>query len=335
MLMRRCLVLGACLAFVPLVPASAQTGEPKAVSGELFYTVYEPPSVKKVSFTYDSSGFQIGRRILIASLPGADGIVFSPDGKLIVGGGATGLVFEVDPESGEFRQVKSGTDAAYHVALDPSGDRVWTAGLPGILTAVPLSPFAEGKPQALIGDDPFISSVGFALGRSFYTASDPNGGGNFGRIDLDTMKTQRLKRDLRGAHGITFDEYTASLLLFGSFSILQIDSGTPETISSQLDIPGMRFDQGTVDGQGHVFAADNGGKLVFIDYSATRKVGDKANRVETRFLDPNLDDLAPLTGPGARPAAKGKSKATLFVLVGAAVVVLSLTGVVFRRRRSA
>jgi LPXTG-motif cell wall-anchored protein len=332
MLLRRCLVLGACLALVPLVPAAAQNDVPAAVSGELFYTLYEPPSVKKVSFTYDSNGFQIGRRVLIASLPGADGIVFSPDGKLIVGGGATGLVFEVDPESGEYQQVKSGGPAAYHVALDPNEERVWTAGLPGALASVPIAPLQDGTLQALQGDDPFISSVGFALGRAFYTSSDPNGGGNFGRIDLETMQTQRLKQDLRGAHGITFDEFTASLLLFGSFSILQIDSGTPETISSQLDIPGMRFDQGTVDGDGHLFAADNGGKLVFIDYSVTRKVGDKANRVETRFLDPNLDDLAPLTGPGARPEPEGDSKTTLFVLVGAAVVVLALTGVVFRRR---
>jgi hypothetical protein len=335
MLVRRCLVLGACLALVPLAPAAAQTGVPTAVSGELFYTVFEPAAVKKVSFTYDSSGFRIGRRILVASLPGADGIVFSPDGKLIVGGGATGMVFEVDPDSGEFQQVRSGAPSAYHVALDPSGTRIWTAGLPGALAAVPLSPFADGEARTLVGDDPFISSVGFAFGKAFYTASDPNGGGSFGRIDLETMTTQRLKRDLRGAHGITFDEYTASLVLFGSFSILQIDSGTPDTISSQLDIPGMRFDQGTVDGRGHLFAADNGGKLVFIDYSATRKVGDKANRVETRFLDPNLDDLAPLTGPGARPDAKDESKTTLFVLVGAAVVVLALTAVVLRRRRSA
>jgi LPXTG-motif cell wall-anchored protein len=333
MLVRRCLVLGACLALLSVVPATAQTGVPAAVSGELFYTVYDPPSVKKVSFTYDSDGFQIGRRILIANLPGADGIVFSPSGKLIVGGGATGLVFEVDPESGEYQQVKSGGPAAYHVALDPSETRVWTAGLPGALASVPIAPLQDGTVQALQGDDPFISSVGFATGRAFYTASDPNGGGNFGRIDLETMRTQRLKKDLRGAHGITFDQFTGSLLLFGSFAILQIDSGTPEVISSQLEEPGMRFDQGTVDGNGHLFAADNGGKLFFVDYSATRKVGDASNRKETRFLDPNLDDLAPLTGPGARPEPKDDSKTTLFVLIGAAVVVLALAGVVIRRRR--
>ena len=141
-------------------------------------------------------------------------------------------------------------------------------------------------------------------------------------------------RDLRGAHGITFDEYAASLFLFGSFSILQIDSGTPDVISSQRNILGLRFDQGTVDGRGHLFAADNGGKLVFIDYSATRKVGDRPNRVETRFLDPGLDDLAPLTGPGARPAAKGKSRTPLFLLVGVALVVVLVTVVVVRRRRA-
>ena len=101
MLARRGLVLGACLSLFVLSPAAAQTvPAPTAVSGELFYTTFLPPAVKKVAFTYDSSGFQIGKRVLIANLPGADGIVFAPSGKLIVGGGPTGMIFQVDPDSG-------------------------------------------------------------------------------------------------------------------------------------------------------------------------------------------------------------------------------------------
>jgi hypothetical protein len=337
MLVRRSLVIGVCLAAaVALPPAAAQTTvpAPTAVSGELFYTTYQPPAVKKVAFTYDSSGFRVEKRELIARLPGADGIVFSPKGKLIVGGGATGLVFEVDPESGDVQQVKSGVSGAYHVSVDPSGTSVWTAGIPGALAQVPIEPFADGTPRAVTGDDPFVTSVGFALGKAFYTTSDPNGGGNFGRIDLTTMRTTRITADLRGAHGITFDEYTGSLFLFGSFSMLQIDSGTPEIIASQREMPGLRFDQGTVDGHGHLFVADNDGKLVFVDYSATRKVGDPRNRVETRFLDPFLDDLAPLTGPGARPPAKAKSRTLLFGLVGVALVVVLVGTVAVRRRRT-
>ena len=176
--------------------------------------------------------------------------------------------------------------------------------------------------------------MGFALGKAFYTSSDANGGGNFGRIDLTSMRTQRLLTDLRGAHGMTFDSSTGSLFLFGSFSILQIDSGTPTVVSSQRNVLGLRFDQGTVDGRGHLFAADNGGKLVFVDYSATRRIGDDRNRVETRFLDPALDDLAPLTGPGAKPAAGAKSHTALFLLVGVALVVVIVAAVVTRRRRA-
>ena len=335
MLVRRGLALGACLALFLLSPAAAQTvaPAPTAVSGDLFYTVFTPPAVKKVSFTYDAAGFQVGRRVLIANLPGADGIVFAPSGKLIVGGGPTGMIFQVDPDSGAVQSVKSGAPGAYHVSVDPNGKRVWTAGIPGTLAEVPLQPFADGTVRTLTGDDPRVTSLGFALGKAFYTASDAFGGGNFGRIDLTTMRTERLMTDLRGAHGITFDESTASLFLFGSFSILQIDSGTPTVISSQRNVLGLRFDQGTVDGRGHLFAADNGGKLVFVDYSATRKVGDERNRVETRFLDPNLDDLAPLTGPGAKPAPKAKSRAPLFFLVGIAFVVVVVTVTVSRRRR--
>ena len=335
MLARRGLVLGACLSLFLLSPAAAQTvPAPTAVSGELFYTTFQPPAVKKVAFTYDSSGFQIGRRVLIANLPGADGIVFAPSGKLIVGGGATGMVFEVDPKSGAVQSVKSGVPNAFHVSVDPNGTRAWTAGLPGALAEVPLEPFANGTPHTVTGDDPLVTSVGFALGKAFYTSSDLNGGGSFGRINLTTMHTTRLLSDLRGAHGITFDESAGSLFLFGSFSILQIDSGSPTVISSQRNVLGLRFDQGTVDGHGHLFAADNGGKLVFIDYSATRRIGDDRNRVETRFLDPGLDDLAPLTGPGAKPAAASKSHTPLFLLIGVALVVVIVAGIVTRRRRA-
>jgi hypothetical protein len=336
MLARRGLALGACLSLFLLSPAAAQTEAPTptAVSGELFYTTYDPPAVKKVRFDYDSSGFRIGDRVLIANLPGADGIVFAPTGKLIVGGGATGMVFQVDPESGAVESVKSGNPHAYHVSVDPSGTRVWTAGIPGVLSEVPLQPFADGTPRPLTGDDPLVTSVGFALGKSFYTSSDANGGGSFGRIDLTARRTERLMTDLRGAHGIAFDEFTASLFLFGSFSILQIDSGSPTVISSQRNVLGMRFDQGTVDGRGHLFVADNGGRLVFVDYSATRKVGDDRNRVETRFLDPGLDDLAPLTGPGARPDAEAESRTPLYLLLGIAFVVVLVTIAIIRRRRA-
>ena len=106
-------------------------------------------------------------------------------------------------------------------------------------------------------------------------------------------------------------------------------------ISSQRNFLGLRFDQGTVDGRGHLFAADNGGKLIFIDYSATRRIGDERNRVETRFLDPGLDDLAPLTGPGAKPGAKAKSHTPLVLLVGLALVVVLVGTVVVTRRRRA
>jgi hypothetical protein len=329
------LVLAACLTLAGLSPVAAQTEPtPTAVAGELFYTTYEPPAVKKVSFTYDSEGFRIDDRVLITRLPGADGIVFAPDGDLLVGGGNTGMVFKVDPESGDVESVRSGTTTAFHVTVDPSGTRAWTAGLPGALAEVPLEPFAGGTARPLTGDDPFITAIGFALGKAFYTASDPNGGGQFGRIDLDAFSTERLMTDLRGAHGITFDEFTGSLFLFGSFSILQIDSGNPGVIAARRDIPGMRFDQGTVDGRGHMFVADNGGNLAFIDYSATRKVDDTRNRVETRFLDPALDDLAPLTGPGARPPAEDESNTTLYLLIGAAVVIVVAAAVAVRRRRA-
>ena len=58
------------------------------------------------------------------------------------------------------------------------------------------------------------------------------------------------------------------------------------------------FDQGTVDGEGHLFAASNTGHLLFVDYSDSVLVGDSENFATIPFLHVALDDVAPLVGPG-------------------------------------
>jgi hypothetical protein len=65
---------------------------------------------------------------------------------------------------------------------------------------------------------------------------------------------------------------------------------------------GMQFDQGAVTNQGTAFFASNTGSLVMIDYSATGRIGDVHDTVQTQFLAAHLDDVAPLVGPGARPS---------------------------------
>ncbi|MBV8162519.1 MAG: hypothetical protein JO265_16495 [Acidimicrobiia bacterium] len=313
-----------------VVGAAAQTGTP--ASGQLSYTTFSPPTVKRLTFSYDGSTFTLGSREVLAALPAADGIVFSPDGHLLVGGGTTGI-FQVDPTSGAVQSARPGGPGAWHVSVDPSGTKAWAAGLPGPLSEVPLTPFGNGVARPLTGDDPSVTSVGFAQGKAFYTASDPAGSGSFGEIDLASFHTTRLLADLRGAHGMTFDPSTGDLLLFGSTDIVQIDPVNPRVVAASRTFPGLRLDQGTVDGHGHLFAASNTGELLFIDYSRTGHIDDSRDTVQRIFVDPNLDDLAPLTGPGANVhhASGSRLVPALVAAVGAAAALAA--GWAVRRRR--
>jgi len=66
-------------------------------------------------------------------------------------------------------------------------------------------------------------------------------------------------------------------------------------IGSQC-FPGGGFDQGTVDGQGHAFIAQNP-NIFFLDYSATGLVATASFSASTSVRS-SLDDVAPLVGEG-------------------------------------
>jgi hypothetical protein len=270
-----------------------------AYVGTLYFTRnHGCPSVNKVAFTYTTdSEFTMEKPQAIACPPKADGLIFAPDGDLLVGGGD--LIFKVSLKTGQFSFVKPGT-WALHLMLDPNQQQIWTASIPGTPATIPLTPFADGTPHTLTGDDGTVTTITWDnAGNAFYTASASGGNGNFGAIDLAALKTTRLLSSLPASHGMSFDPFTRNLILMGSTHITQIDPGPPVSVVSDLVVDGMQFDQGTVDGQGHIYAASNSGHLVFVDYSATGKVGDPKNFKKTQYLADYLDDVAPLAGPGA------------------------------------
>jgi len=124
--------------------------------------------------------------------------------------------------------------------------------------------------------------------------------------------------------------------LFGNTDIVQIDPADPAVVAASRTFPGLQLDQGTVDGKGHLFAASNTGQLLFVDYSITHHIDDPRDVVAKAFVDPNLDDLAPLTGPGAKPTPR--NNVTLLAVVGGVIAVVLLAvsvglARVYRRRR--
>lgn len=278
------------------------------LSGTLYYDEFSQYSsagtnpqddVRSVSYTYDGSSFTLGATSGIAQTAGADGIAWSPDGNLLIGGQNTGDVFEVNPTSDAVTTAAlSGPNPnAFLITPDPSGQVAWTAGLPGPLFEVPLNPFGgTGTEVTLTGDDPYISGIAFTpSGQAFYTASGPGGMGDFGTINLTTLTTHRVFSGI-DAHGITYDAFTGDLLTVGGSEITQIDPSTLAVVSQTgFTLPGTGYydtlDQVSVDGAGHAFIAVNDGTLIFVDYSKTGSIGDSSNFVSSQFLDNALDGV--------------------------------------------
>jgi hypothetical protein len=313
-------------------PASGGTTTAAVQAGVIDFTTYSPPTVHRLTYSYRQGKLVLGAPQMIAPLPGADGIAYTPSGDLVVGGQGTGRLYFLPPSGGPVSEEPTGTPNAFLVALSPDGEKLYTGGLPGPLSEVPLNPPGPGHPVTLKGDDTAVTAIAFGPnGQVLYTASASDGHGDIGLLDLPTGSTHRLFSNTVGAHGAMFDPYSDSYLVIGGDSVLQLPAGNPGQIVSDFTMPGMHFDQGAVTDHGLAFFASNTGYLVTVDYSATRRIGDLHNNIQTRFVTNALDDVAPLAGPGARPEA---AKASYLRLGGEASIASSVilgTALILRR----
>ena len=271
-------------------------------SGNLYYTTFNGgQNVWSVSFNYDQTtqALTLGPQTNIASTPGADGIIFAPNGHLLVGGQGTGLVYEVNPSNGSFIGAAPGStgqdQSSYHLALDPSGTKFYTSNFMGPLDTVPL-PLAQGSTTFVTGGDTGITQVAFAPnGNVFYVNGNPNGFGNLGLINLTTGVTNRLYTSVTPAHGLIYDPFTGLMTFFGDG-----ETGTMDQFGNNLMTGGpftCDFDQGAVDGFGHALVAGCN-SLTFLDYSISHDITHPDKVVVTGGFN-FIDDVAPLVGPGS------------------------------------
>ena len=282
------------------------------VQGVLYYTIYQSsadqPNVKQVEFNYDGATLTLGTLTGITHTPGADGLIFAPDGDLLVGGQGC-CAYKVSPTgSHPIYSASAPSERVFHLMMDPDNTRFWAADyVSSELTEFPLSVFpgGSGTTKQVVGDDGTVTTVAFdASSKAYYTTGGEYGNGNFGVIDLGVTPavTTRALSSVPASHGMIYDPYTEDLLLFGDGHVTQIDPTLLQVVSdldlSTLGVPIDHVDQGSADGNGHVFVADHGGRLIFIDFSVSRLVGDPSNFRAAPFLENYLDDFAPLVGPG-------------------------------------
>ena len=266
----RSAVYGACavLAMAACCDTPAKAGP---VTQTVYFTTFNGggQDVWKTTASYTGNGtagngtFTPGTAINLASTPGADGIVLNPNnGQLLVGGQATGNIYQVPTAGGSYTTLNAGM-STYEITVDPSGNSVWGGGSEGsatTITSVPLNP-TGGTPtvKPVSGSNTTITHITFVPGQApgiaFYTSGGDSGGGNFGTIDLSTGVTTALLTGVQYAHGMIYDPFTGDLIISGGNELAQINP-TTDALVSLLTLSGdptEELDQGAVDGQGHLY----------------------------------------------------------------------------------
>lgn len=315
-----------------MVVVRAAAGAGTATSGDLYFDnfqvrnplsghVYDDAAVQKVHFSFDgASNFTLATPTLVADLgksANADGLIFAPNGNLLIGGSTTGKIEQITTSGTVVGFVNVAGTNPYHLTLSPNGTTIYSGGstslfqggdTPGPLGITPF--FSDGAGHAISGDDSALTQLAFdKQGNVYYTSSPDTGVGSVGTFNLATLTTTRHISGLPAAHGITYDPFTGDLMVSGNSHIAQIDPKTFNVVSDlDLSSKGVNMlDQVYVDGHGHLFAGDNGqvnlftgagtkGKLVFIDYSGgTHQIGDAASFVAANDLVLALDDIAPVS----------------------------------------
>ncbi len=258
MKMRRSLLYGLWSAALmcSLYPAAASAD---VVTGTLFYTTFAGGvNVHGVDFNFNGTSFILSNNHGIASTSGADGLLFAPDGNLLVAGQGNNLT-EVTPGGTIVKTVAPG-GGSFHVrgVILNTSNNTWYYG----------------------------------------TAPDGGSGEFGTVVFNDTLHTATLTRLNTGlfAHGLTFDPFTNDVIVNSAGSVQQLDAAG--NILSSFTAAGNTFDQGAADGKGHLFVASNNGNLLFIDYDATGLIGAGSNFTNVQFLASALDDIAPLSGLG-------------------------------------
>jgi len=317
------------------------------INGTLYYTTFAGgTNVHSVDYTYENgvTPLTLSNNVGITSTAGADGLLFAPDGHLIIAGQNFNQLHEITTGGTAVNTVGAGT-GSYHMALSSTASNAILYNLwngPGSggntsISATTLSggglstngvPYAVGC-TALAGCNTDVRGLAYDPNNNtwYYGTAGDGAAGDFGTVTFDdTLHTATLTTLLNGvyAHGLTFDSFTNDIILSSANIIQQYLPGTGIVSTYTGSTGGDQFDQTAVDGKGHLFAASNNGWLAFVDYSVTSLIGAGSNYSSEQFLASSLDDIAPLSGAGSNTVPE---PSTAFLLGG------GLTSLAYRYRR--
>jgi len=307
------------------------------VTDKLFYTTFSGgQNVHEVDIAFDGATLTLGTPNNLCSTTGADGISINPqDTDLLLVGGQGPRINTCDITNGN-TVIFPSPETVFHLEVS-NPTTVYGSGIPGGMSRHVINvdgSLDAGTSISIVGDDSDITQListptGFFYARSFSNA----GNGHYGTVSI--VGTTATLSQMYGpvgsistndvpVHGGLYDPFTNTVITVGSTSVLQFDLAG-NIVSSRVFGGGLnptcdspQFDQASVDGNGHIFIADNtDGCLYFIDYAASGLVGGGGNFEDAQFLDSQLDDIAPLIVPQIVGGESLPIDTTALILAGA------------------